>query len=70
MELVILVAALLISLMVFTWLVRVVKATISTAILIALIILALQLFLGIGPNEVWLAIQNLWNGIWQTLAGQ
>jgi hypothetical protein len=69
MELVILVAAVVISIMVFTWLVRVVKATISTAITIALVILGVQLLLGIGPDEIFQVVQNLWAMVWQRLAG-
>jgi hypothetical protein len=51
MDLLLLVGALLVTIFVFTLLVRVVKATIKTAFLIALFIFALQ-FIGIGPDKI------------------
>lgn len=67
MNWILLIAALIVSFLVFTWLVRVVKATIKTAILIALIVLALQLLFGIGPTDLWEQVNGLWQTWWQSL---
>ncbi|WP_008319235.1 hypothetical protein [Leptolyngbya sp. PCC 6406] len=53
MELVIVLGAILVSFLVFTWLLKVVRATLKTAILVALILLALQVIFGIGPANLW-----------------
>ena len=58
-EIVILIAAMLISWLVFTWLIKVLKASISTALAIAIIVLILQLVFGIGFQEVWQQIIQL-----------
>ena len=52
------VGALIVSFLVFTWLIRVVRATLKTAILVALNLLVLQLIFGIGPAAIWDQIQN------------
>ena len=70
MNLVLILAALLITLLVFTWLIKVVKATLSTAIAIALLILVLQLFFGIGPAQVWQQVNQGLQTIWQTVTGE
>ncbi|MEO0406816.1 MAG: hypothetical protein AAF289_05650 [Cyanobacteria bacterium P01_A01_bin.135] len=57
---ILLIAALVISFFIFTWLTRVVRATISTAITIALIALALQLLFGIGPQDIWQQMVDIW----------
>ena len=51
-EIVVVVGAIAISILVFTWLIKVVKATLKTAFLAALILLALQIFFGIGPTAI------------------
>ena len=51
-EIVVVVGAIAISILVFTWLIRVVKATLKTAFLAALILLGLQIFFGIGPTAI------------------
>jgi hypothetical protein len=51
MNLLLLAGAILFTIFIFMLLVRVVKATIKTAFLIALFIFALQ-FIGIGPDKV------------------
>ncbi len=58
-DLIILIAAIFVAWLVFTWLVKVVKASISTAITIAVIVLILQLVFGIGPQELWQQILDL-----------
>lgn len=63
MNWILLIAAIVISFLVFTWLIRVVKATIGTAIAIAVLILLLQIFFGIGFDEVWQQIKSLWSGL-------
>jgi hypothetical protein len=67
----IVVASLLVAFFVFGWLLKVVKATIGTALAIALVVLGLQLFFGVGPEELWLQMTQLWNTyfskIWESL---
>ncbi|MDX2243176.1 MAG: hypothetical protein NW224_21055 [Leptolyngbyaceae cyanobacterium bins.302] len=69
MNVILLVAALVVTVLVFTWLIKVVKATIGTAIAIALLILVLQLFFGIGPAQVWQQVSQFLQQIWQTVTG-
>lgn len=67
----IVVASLLVAFLVFGWLLKVVKATIGTALAIAAIVLGLQLFFGVGFEELWLQITQIWNTqfakIWESL---
>ncbi|MEM9163485.1 MAG: hypothetical protein AAGC54_10505 [Cyanobacteria bacterium P01_F01_bin.4] len=58
MEIVIVIGAIIVSVLVFTWLLRVVKATLKTAFLVAVILLGLQLAFGIGPGAIWDTIQG------------
>lgn len=67
MDLVILIAAILVAIAVFTWLIKVVKATLTTALAIAFIVLVLQLLFGIGPGDLLAQMQALWQGLWQNL---
>lgn len=69
MEILLIVAALVISVLVFTWLIKVVKATITTAILIAVLVLALQLIFGIGPGEVWNQVIQVPQYLWELVTG-
>lgn len=64
-ELIVLIAALIVTFLVFTWLIKVVKATIQTAITIALLVLILQIIFGIGPSQLWQKIIELPQIIWQ-----
>jgi hypothetical protein len=59
LNLILLIAALVVSWLVFSWLLRVVKASLTTAVAIALIILVLQIAFGIKPEELWLEITRL-----------
>ncbi|MGF1498535.1 MAG: hypothetical protein ACFB8W_17180 [Elainellaceae cyanobacterium] len=68
MDWILLAAAFVVSFLVFTWLVQVVKSTISTALTIALIILVLQIFFGVGPIDFWQTIIDFWRGIWRSLS--
>lgn len=61
MDIILLLAAIAITFLVFTWLVRVVRVTIRVAIIIALLVLAFQLLFGIGPEAIWQQIQALFN---------
>jgi predicted PurR-regulated permease PerM len=58
-DLIIFIAAIIVSWLIFTLLVKVVKASISTAILVAAIVLILQLFFGIGPQDLWQQVTQL-----------
>ncbi len=69
MNIILLIAALVVSFLIFTWLIKVVKATVGTAVVIALIVLAVQIFFGIGPEQLWQQIQALWQGVWRSLSG-
>jgi ABC-type uncharacterized transport system permease subunit len=53
MELMITLAAVGISILIFTWLIKVVKTTLSTAIKLAILAASVQIFLGIGPQNLW-----------------
>lgn len=59
MEIVILIAAAVVSWLVFTWLLRVVKTTLKTAFLVAAIVMVLQVTIGVGPAQLWQAITEL-----------
>ncbi|MDB9496501.1 hypothetical protein PN441_03015 [Spirulina major CS-329] len=59
MELLLLLAALVIAWLVFTWLVKVLKTSVQTAFTVAVILVVLQVTLGIGPQDLWNAIVNL-----------
>lgn len=63
-ELIILLASLLVAWLVFTWAVQVLKASVSTAIAIAMIILILQLVFGIGPGELLEHLIQLPQRLW------
>lgn len=58
-EIIVLIAAILVTWLVFSWLVNVVKASLQTAVTIAAIVLALQIIFGIGPTHLWDTITNL-----------
>ena len=68
-EVIILLASLLVSWLVFGWIVKVLKASIGTAIAIAAIVLILQLAFGIGPNQLWQHIIHLPQTLWQVVRG-
>lgn len=70
MDLILLIAACVISYLVFTWLVNVVKATARTAVAIALFILVIQILFGIGPSDIMQTLADLWGGIARFLTGQ
>jgi hypothetical protein len=69
MELILLLAAIAITLAIVTWLVKVVKATLSTAIAIAIIVFTIQIIWGIGPGELWESITQFWLNLGRSLSG-
>ena len=58
-QLILVIASLILSWLIFTWLIKIVKTTVSTAIGVAAIALLLQLFFGIGPDAILDSIFNL-----------
>ncbi len=63
-ELIMLIAALIVSWLIFTALIKVVKTTFGTAIAIAAIVLGLQLAFGINPQVLWQEITQLPQVLW------
>lgn len=57
MELVIVIGALLVAFIIFTWLLKIARATFRTALLVAIVLLVLFI-LGVGPQTLWEQIQN------------
>lgn len=64
-NLIVIVAAVVVAWLIFTWLIKVLKASISTAFTIAIIALILQIFLGIGFDQVWQALEQFAEAVWQ-----
>lgn len=67
MDWILLVAALVMSLALFTFLMRVVSAAIVPLIVIAIVVLVLQFAFGIAPDEIWREVVHLWQGIGQKI---
>lgn len=59
MQLIILVAAIVISWLLFTALVKVIKTTVSTALMVAVIFFAAQILFGVKPIELWQEVTTL-----------
>jgi Flp pilus assembly protein TadB len=59
MDLIILIAALIVAWLIFTWLVKVLKASIGTALAIAAVILVLQIAFGVDPQQLWQQVNDL-----------
>jgi hypothetical protein len=57
MDLILFLSALVIAWLIFMWVLKVLKATLTTAVVVAAIAAALYIVVGIGP-------QDLWNQIW------
>lgn len=68
-ELIIFVAALVVSVLLFAWLVRVAKSTLRTAVIIAGIALLLQLLFGIGPQDLFQVVVRLLELAWEQVSG-
>ena len=69
-ELIVLIAALIVSWLVFAALINVVKTTVKTAIAITAIVLVLQLVFGIAPQALWQQIVQLPQIIWHQVVGK
>ena len=69
MELIIAIAALFLSVLIFFWLLKIVKTTIQTAIFVAIIVLLLQVFFGIGPQQVFQQVSQIFQSILDVLLG-
>ena len=52
-EIIAIAVGLVITWLIFAWVIKVLKASISTALMIMLILLMLQIFLGITYQEIW-----------------
>lgn len=52
-EIIAIAIGIVITWLLFTWIVKVLKASISTAVMIVILLLGLQFFLGIHYEEVW-----------------
>ena len=65
MSLVLLIAALVVSLLVFAFLVKVFRAAIGAAIAIVIVVFVVQFFFGISPNRVMQEVSGLWENLWQ-----
>ena len=69
LDLIVIIAALIVSWLIFNWLIKVVNVTVKTAIAIAFCVLVLQLAFGIAPVELWQQITQLPQTIWQLVTG-
>jgi succinate-acetate transporter protein len=59
LEAIVLIAAIIVSWLVFTALVKILQTTLKSAFTIAAIVLVLQLLFGIGPERIWQQIVKL-----------
>jgi len=69
-ELITVIAALIVSWLVFTALIKLLKTTISTAVAIALIVLVLQLVFGINSNQLWQQVLQLPQTLWHLVTSK
>ncbi len=56
------IGALIVSVLLMFWLFSVVKATFKAAFFIAVIIFALQILTGVGPQQVWAEVFKIFSG--------
>lgn len=68
-DLIILIAAVIVSWLVFTALIKIVKTTATTAISIAAIVLGLQIGFGVVPQDLWQQITQLPQIVWNLVTG-
>ncbi len=68
MKVILLVAAIVVAFPVFTWLIKIVRMTIGTALSIAVIVLILLAF-GIGPAQLWQELTQLVQSVWRLVTG-
>ncbi|HAC62334.1 MAG TPA: hypothetical protein DCF68_02055 [Cyanothece sp. UBA12306] len=64
-DLILFVASLLVAWLIFSWLIKVIKTSVTTAIIIVIIVMFLQITLGISPEQLWHQIINLPQNIQQ-----
>jgi hypothetical protein len=64
-ELIVTISAIIITWLVFTWAIKVLKASITTALTIAVILIALQIFFGIQSQQIGKAIMQIGQNAWQ-----
>ncbi len=69
MELIVLFAAIAISLIVFGWLIKIVKATVRVALSTAIVLLFLLVVFGIGPDQVFQKMGEIFQTLWRALVG-
>jgi hypothetical protein len=70
MEVIILIAAIVISWLAFTALLKVLKTTVTTAITIGVIILILQILFGITYLDLWHQILQFPQALWRLVTGK
>ena len=58
-EIIAIIVGIIITWLVFTWAIQVLKTSISTAIAIAVVLLILQLVFGVGYREIWQELERL-----------
>lgn len=69
MDLLLLAGSIVITGAVFLWLVRVIKATLKTALIVAAIVFGLQ-FLGIKSDRIMSEMQQIFRYLWRLIPGQ
>lgn len=69
MDIALIIGAIVIAGLVFLLLVRIVRATIKTALFVALIVFGLQM-LGIGPDRVMQQVVQIGQDLWQLIPGK
>lgn len=69
LEAIAIIAAIIVSWLVFTALVRILKTTLTTAFTVAAIVLVMQLLFGIGPQKIWQEIVRLPESIVRLVGG-
>ncbi|MBW4679850.1 MAG: hypothetical protein KME19_07020 [Microcoleus vaginatus WJT46-NPBG5] len=70
LNLITLLAALIVSWLVFTALINLLKTTLKTAVSIAAVVLVLQLAFGIGPQQLWQQLIELPQTVLQQVIGK
>lgn len=69
MNLLLIIGAIGITVLCFLWVLRVLRATLKTALLIAAIVLALQFF-GIGTDKVMRELSQIFQYLWHLIPGR
>lgn len=59
MELILLIGAFVVAWLLFTGLVNILKTTVKTAFIVALVFLAFYLVWGVNPRELWEVVRSL-----------